>query len=168
MGRVLSSFFAAIIGGLVVLAGMSIHNGAINETTAARVASLEIALSPSQQTGPRPDLAAPVADTIAAFRAVGLEVGEVQQITPDSPCRYADGDFAGAAQFTVGQSRQGFCVFYLPDATRRDTAWNALIKVRASYPPRITIRGPILLVYIGSSQDTAARYEAVLARLDPN
>ncbi len=184
MSRFLSSFFAAIVGGLVVLAGMSIRDGgaahllvqassavgarasAMNPTPApfALVAPVAANAVVTKPTSAPLTLAAPVAAMLDAFRTAGLEVGEVRQVTEDSPCHGAPESNEGAAEFVVGQSRQQFCLFYLPDLARRDAVWNALSKARAPYPPRITVRQSLLLVAIGPSPELAARYEMILAR----
>lgn len=184
MSRFLSSFFAAIVGGLVVLAGLSIRDGGADQLFAQVSSAVGIRASVMRATpaplalvapvaahagatklAPAPlALAAPVAAMLDAFRTAGLEVGEVRQVAADSPCHHAPESGEGAAQFVVVQSRQQFCLFYLPDLARRDAVWNALSKVRAPYPPRITVRQSLLLVSIGPSPELAARYEMILAR----
>lgn len=166
MGRILSSFFAAILGGLVVLVGMNLQGGGFPQVVTAALPPLIISQPVAQPTATPPPTDPAITTLLAAFRAAKLEVGEVQQITADSPCHYADGPLAGSVQFAVGRERQGFCIFHAPEMTKRDALWNAFSKARTPYPPRITVQGPLVLIYFGADQNVALRYENALAKLN--
>lgn len=155
-----ASVVSGLIGGLVVLVGMSARD---QPPSATMVSSLV----PPMVVVPVPltsQMSPAAATLVEAFRAAGLDVGSLQEVTTDSPCYYP-AYVSGGVQFAAGRSGEGFCVLSYSRESDREAAWGALLRMHDGYARRMTVRGGLVLVYIGASPDLAYRYETVLVGL---
>ncbi len=158
LGIILLCLLSGIAGGFIVFVGMRFEASMSPAHVVARGALVAPVVTPVPSS-------ASILAVIEAFRSAGLEVGPLQEVTIDSPCRYPSYSRGTGVQFNAGSPGQGFCALSYDYEADGRTAFSELWRLPGGTEHRMTVKGKLLLVYVGSQSPLSYRHETVLRGL---
>ena len=158
LGTIVLCLLSGMIGGFIVFIGILLDRPMSPTTVIDRRALIAPVVTPVPSS-------ASVLAVIEAFRSAGLEVGLLQEVTADSPCHYPSYARGTGVQFNAGSPGEGFCVLSYDSAADGRTAFSELRRLPGGTEHRMTVKGNLLLVYVGSQSPLSYRYETVLLGL---